>query len=81
MGPNPTSLPASFRTVSIPSNGPIARYLPTLAALATGETTVAAQKVHAKARTVHAASVHATPTHAVKVQHGKPKPHAAPRHK
>ncbi len=69
------SLPSTFRPVTINPTGPIATYLPTLAARASLSTTVGTQGVHASA-------VHKTKAHVVKVQHSKPKPRATThRHK
>ena len=75
VGPNPASLPSTFRPITLSSTGPIAHYLPTLAALATTHPTVGVQRVH-KVRVAHAVPVHAT---VVRVQHGKAKPNAAAR--
>ncbi len=72
------STPPSFRPISLSSTGPIARYLPTLAALATGQTTVAIQQLHS-VRVAHPVPVHSPSVH---VQHGKARPNAvARRHK
>ena len=72
VGPT-AALPSTFRTINLSSTGPIATYLPTLAARARGGATAAAVAAHR----VKAAVAHATPAHhAVKVQHAKPTPKA-----
>ena len=85
VGPT-AALPASFRPVALSSTGPIATYLPTLAARATTAATVATTtqvvSTHTKAKAtkaVHVTVAHAVKAHAsaVKVEVARAKPHAA----
>ena len=75
VGPN-GSLPATFRPLTPPVAGAIARYFPGLAARANGQAGVTAQQTRTRTRLLRAAALHAAQ---VDVQHGKPRPNAAAR--